>query len=160
MQGGRVTVASPAVTRGYWPESDDRLRDGRFVTDDLAVWDRGELRLVGRLSDTINVKGRKVNPREVEDVLAGLHGVIEVHVMGVPTPGGTDHIVRAVVACRAGALTAEPVLAWCREHLTDYKVPRSVVFVDQIPRTDRGKLDRAALAALGSDARSLDRRDG
>lgn len=160
MQGGRVVVGSPAVTEGYWPEGDRRLGDGRFVTDDLATWDRGELRLVGRLSDTINVKGRKVNPREVEDVLAGLDGVLEVHVMGVPTPGGTDHIVRAVVACRSGDLTAEPVLAWCRARLTDYKVPRSVVFVDEIPRTDRGKLDRAALAALGSGTRSLDRCDG
>ncbi len=76
---------------------------------------------------------------------AALGGVDEVVVIGVAAPGRDEEIVRAVVACSTGRLAHEDVLAWCRPRLAEHKVPRSIVIVDAIPRTARGKVDRAAL---------------
>jgi long-chain acyl-CoA synthetase len=152
LEEGVVTVESAAVARGYFPDPDDRLGDGRFRAGDLAVWRHGELALQGRVDDLVNVKGKKVNPREVEGVLARLTGVEEAAVLGVPARGGSGEVLRAVVACRPGRLTAEEIVAWCREHLSAHKVPRSVILVESLPRNPRGKLDRAALVALGPRA--------
>lgn len=164
--GGRVSVSSPAVSCGYLPADPGRLSDGRFLTGDLAVWRDGELALRGRLGDIINVRGKKVNPREVEAVLRRLPAVDDVAVLGTGgngaersagasgetaggKAGGDGERVRAVVACRPGGLTREGVLAWCREHLADHKRPRSVLLVERLPRTERGKLDRTELERLG-----------
>ena len=150
-EGGVVTVQSTAVAAGYLPDPDPRLSAGRFVGGDLAVWQGGELALSARLHDLVNIKGKKVNPREVEEVLRGLPGVAEVVVLGVPDPGRSGERLRAVIACDPGRLSADQVLAWSRERLAPHKVPRSVILVSELPRTPRGKLDRLALAALRSD---------
>jgi acyl-CoA synthetase (AMP-forming)/AMP-acid ligase II len=142
-----VLVESPAVSSGYFPDPDDRLRDGRFRAGDLAAWKDGELALQGRVDDLVNIKGKKVNPREVESVIARLDGVDDVAVLGVPGPSGGE-MLRAVVACRLGRLTAADVVVWCREHLSAHKVPRSVILVEELPRNARGKLDRSALQNL------------
>ncbi|HEY4589436.1 MAG TPA: fatty acid--CoA ligase family protein, partial [Thermoanaerobaculia bacterium] len=147
--GGRVVVESPAVSAGYLPEPDERLMDGRFRAGDLAAWQGGEIALRGRVDDLVNIKGKKVNPREVEAILAGLPGVDEAVVLGVPVEGRGE-ILRAVVACRAGDLTTSEVVAWCRGHLSAHKVPRSVILLEALPRNARGKLDRAALLSLGT----------
>ncbi|MEA2602739.1 MAG: long-chain acyl-CoA synthetase [Acidobacteriota bacterium] len=153
--GGAVLVESPAVSCGYLPEPDERLGGGRFRAGDLATWQDGELLLRGRLDDQVNIKGKKVDPREVEDVLAQLAGVDEAAVLGVPAAGRagrSGEVLRAVVACRPGRLTAEEVVAWCRSHLSAHKVPRSVILVGALPRNDRGKLDRPALLAIGIES--------
>lgn len=67
--------------------------------------------------------------------------------LGVPGPGENQPIVRAVVACPERSVASESLLAHCRSRLSEHKVPRSVVFVRRIPRTERGKIDRAALTA-------------
>jgi long-chain acyl-CoA synthetase len=149
---GRVTVRSASVAQGYLPDADPRLAGGRFVTSDFAGWRGGELVLRGRLDDLINVKGKKVDPREVEAVLAGLPGVEEVAVVGVRLAGRGSEAVRAVIACRPGALSPEQVLHWCRGHLAAHKVPRSVILVPEMPRTPRGKIDRPALLAMEGTA--------
>ena len=143
LEDGVVTVRSPAVAEGYIPEGDERLENGRFVGGDMAEWRDGELALLGRVDDLVNIKGKKVNPREVEAVLAQLSGVREVAVLGIPLPGRSGEVLRAVVA--SDSLTVEEVVAWCRPRLSPHKVPRSVVLVPELPRTSRGKLDRGAL---------------
>lgn len=145
---GAVTVQSPGMALGYLPDPDPRLEGGRFQAGDLAAWQGCELALRGRLDDLINVKGKKVNPREVEGVLARLAGVEEIAVLGLPAPGRSGEVLRAVVACRPGGLTAGDVVDWCRTHLSAHKVPRSVILVEALPRTSRGKLDRPALLEL------------
>jgi long-chain acyl-CoA synthetase len=150
---GVVTVLSPAVAAGYVPEPDARLSGGRFQAGDLAVWDGGELRLRGRVDGLINVKGKKVRPAEIEAVLQRLPGVEEAIALGVPSPDRASDLLRAVVACPTGSLTYEEVVTWCRRHLPDHKVPRSVVLVSAIPRTSRGKVDLGLLVSLaGGDA--------
>lgn len=147
-ESGRLAVRSAAVAAGYLPEPAAELAGGRFLTGDLAAFAAGELRLLGRADDLILVKGKKVNPREVEGVLRGLAGVADVAVVGVPAPGAAGDLVRAVVACPAGNLGYDEVAAFCRSHLPEHKVPRSLVLVHDLPRTGRGKLDRAALLTL------------
>jgi acyl-coenzyme A synthetase/AMP-(fatty) acid ligase len=139
------------VAAGYLPEPDGSLAGGRFRASDLGAWAGGELALRGRIDDLVNVKGKKVNPREVEAVLARLHGVVEVAVLGVPHPATGSETLRAVVACSRGRLNREEIVGWCREHLSGHKVPRSVILVDRLPRTARGKLDQAALRGLTAD---------
>jgi long-chain acyl-CoA synthetase len=152
-EGGRATrvgVRSAAVAAGYLPDSPEvtgRLTGGRFLTDDLAEWRGGELALTGRLNELINVKGKKVDPREVERVLADLPAVEEA-VVTSSVGEGREPVVRAVIACRPDSLSPEQVVHWCRQRLAEHKVPRSILLVDELPRTDRGKLDRVALAAL------------
>jgi len=129
-ESGTVVVASAAVVGGEY-----RTLDAAELSAD------GELRLLGR-DDVINVRGRKVHPREVEGVIAACDGVREVVVIG------DGDVLRAIVACERGAVDRETLIAHCRERLSPHKVPRSVVFVEELPRTDRGKLDRAALSSL------------
>jgi long-chain acyl-CoA synthetase len=144
-EDGVVVVASDAVAEGYLNEPSPRLEGGRFRTSDRGSWTGGELRLGGRLDGIINVKGRKVDPGEVERVIAELDGVIDAIVLGVPGRHDGTEAVGAVVACRPGTLTAEDVVTFCRAHLAEHKVPRRVRLVDELPRTSRGKVDRGAL---------------
>lgn len=150
--GGRVVVESAAVGLAILPEGSAHLGSGRFVSGDLAEMCGPEIRLTARLDDLINVRGRKVNPREVERAIAAMDQVEDVVVHGVDRTAGGDPAVCAVVASRSGQVTAEAVITWCRARLSSYKVPRAVVLVPAIPRTPRGKLDRAALERLSTAA--------
>jgi long-chain acyl-CoA synthetase len=145
-------VKSPAVAAGYYPRSDSRLQHGWFLTSDVGAFEGGELRLYGRIDNVINVRGKKVDPAEVETVVRQLAGVRDVAVVGIPDSAGAGEVVRAVVVPVAGGLDAEQVRAHCRELLADHKVPRSIVFVPDLPLTARGKLDRRALMAIGAAA--------
>ncbi len=148
---GLVTVESPAVAATYLPEPSPALADGHFTTSDLGKWQNGELVLCGRADDLINVRGKKVNPREIETVLLALPGVEDAAVFGVASDDGAQRI-RAVVAVPGGGLRYAAVQDFCRAHLAEHKVPRSIVVVPALPRTSRGKLDRAALLALMPEA--------
>ncbi|HVT61535.1 MAG TPA: fatty acid--CoA ligase family protein [Thermoanaerobaculia bacterium] len=145
---GTVFVEGPAVADGYVPEGDPRLVRGHFVAGDRAAWNQGELVLLGRQDALINIKGKKIDPREVEAVIGQLAGVEEVAVMGVPVPERQCVVLRAVIACRPSRLSAGQVLAWCRGNLAAHKVPRSLILVPEMPRDARGKLDRSSLLAL------------
>jgi long-chain acyl-CoA synthetase len=149
VEEGLVTVESAAVGVTYLPDRDSRLDAGRFETTDVGAWQGGELALRRRLDHAINLRGRKVNPSEIEQVLAALDGVDEAVVIGVTAAGGGE-IVRAVVACEPGRLDYERIMAWCRHKLAGHKVPRSIIIVNALPRTARGKIDRAALLAMGT----------
>lgn len=149
---GRVRVNSAAVAAGYYPRADSRLGGGSFLTSDVGAFYNGELCLYGRIDTIINVRGKKVDPVEVETVLRQLAGVKEVAVVGVPDGAGAGEVVRAVVVPAAGGVDAEALRAYCRERLAEHKVPRSIVFLPELPRTDRGKLDRQALISIGAAA--------
>ncbi len=145
---GLVTVRSPAAALGYLPEPDPALAGGVFRTADLARLQDGELVLIGRADDLVNVKGKKVNPREVEVVLRNLGGVRDAVVLGRTPPDDSEPALFAVVATDRPGLGVAEILAWCRGRLAAHKVPRGVVVVDEVPRTARGKLDRGAVERL------------
>jgi long-chain acyl-CoA synthetase len=145
---GRLRVRSPAVADGYLPDGSPELAGGAFLAGDLAELEAGEVRLLGRADDWVLVRGKNVNPREVEATLRELAGVADAAVFGADGPDGPRSVLRAVVAAPAGGLDYARVLAHCRARLAEYKVPRSVALVAELPRTERGKLDRAALADL------------
>jgi acyl-CoA synthetase (AMP-forming)/AMP-acid ligase II len=142
---GLLAVTSEGVGDTYVPTPDARLGAGQFLTADLAAWRGGEIELLRRADRVINVRGFKVDPAEVERIIASLPGVDEVAVTGTQGPDGPGTLIRAVVASRSGAIDAAAITAWCRPRLAEHKVPRSVVVVDALPRTVRGKIDRAAL---------------
>jgi fatty-acyl-CoA synthase len=148
---GELLIRGPHVCAGYWrrpEESAKALEGGWLHTGDLAQRDsEGCFRIVGRVKDLIISGGENIYPSEVESVLSGHPDVAEVCVIGVPDPkwGETP---RALVVRRPGsALSAENLLAYCDGRLARYKTPRSARFVDSLPRTAAGKVDRRELAS-------------
>jgi acyl-CoA synthetase (AMP-forming)/AMP-acid ligase II len=109
--------------------------------------------LTGRISRFVNVAGRKVQPEEIERVIASVSGVLQTSVVGVPHPTRGQLLV-ACVRRRGPWVTADDVRAACSSRLSAHKVPRRVVFADELPVNARGKLDRDAVADLVS--RTLD----
>jgi long-chain acyl-CoA synthetase len=145
---GEVTVRSPAATDGY-AEMDEpnrrAFRDGWYFTGDLGRLDaEGMLYLAGRKKLLIEVGGYKVDPIEVQDVLEQHPGVAEAIVVGVPGEVEGEETVKAV-AVQAGECEEREVLAFCRERLANFKVPRSLEFRDEIPRSPLGKVLRKYL---------------
>lgn len=146
---GELCIRGPQVMRGYWnrPEetADAFTADGFLRTGDIATMDeRGYLTIVDRKKDIIIVSGFNVVPNEVEDVVASHPGVLEVAAVGVPDERSGE-LVKVFVVRRDPALTAEAVIAHCRESLTAYKVPHRVEFRDELPKTNVGKILRRQL---------------
>ena len=146
---GEITVSGPQLASGYWQRPADTastfnpsgLRTGDIGTMDACGW----LYVIDRKKDQINASGFKVWPREVEEVLYEHDAVLECAVVGVPDEYRGE-TVRAYVALRAGReLEAPSLQAFCRERLAAYKVPRSIVFLAQLPKTASGKVLRRAL---------------
>lgn len=150
---GEIWVAGPQVMQGYWQRPDETaqiLHGGWLATGDVAVMDaQGFMRIVDRKKDMILVSGFNVYPNEIEDVIARMPNVLEVAVVGVPD-SRSGEAVRAYVVQNpeaASQLTAEQVIAHCRLHLTDYKIPKSVKLKDELPKTPVGKVLRKDLKA-------------
>jgi amino acid adenylation domain-containing protein len=152
---GELVIRGSNVMKGYWglPEATDRvLRPGAIPGEkvlhsgDLFRTDHeGYLYFVGRRDEVLKSRGEKVSPREVENVLYGLEGVAEAAVVGVPD-AILGQAVKAFVVPKSGArLTAQVVLAHCKAHLEDFKVPKLVEFREGFPRTSSGKIDKKAL---------------
>lgn len=148
---GEILVSGPQLMAGYWCRPDESaavLKDGTLLTGDVGVLDdEGFLTIVDRNKDVILVGGFNVYPNEVEEVLSAHPDVLEAAVIGVPA-GDAGERVRAVVVRSDPALTEETLTGWARERLTGYKVPRDVVFVDELPKSPIGKI-------LRKDVRSL-----
>ena len=136
-----------------------RSRTGVFVTDDLIeLRDDGEVGLTGRASDLINTAGKKVNPREVEQVILQIDGVREAKVYGEPAGARGEVVAAAVVA--SPDVTREQIRAFCREHLSPHKVPRIVKLIEAIPVDERGQgQTRRAGGTVESDHRDQRHRD-
>ena len=146
---GEFTIRGPQVMQGYWNRPEETAavmtEDGFLRTGDIAVMDAdGFFRIVDRKKDMILVSGFNVFPNEVEDCLARHPGVQECAVIGVPD-GAAGEAVRAYVVRRDDSVTEADLRAHCKESLTAYKVPRQVVFRDELPKTNVGKILRRAL---------------
>jgi long-chain acyl-CoA synthetase len=150
---GEICVKGPQVMAGYWQMPGETAAaftpDGWLRTGDIGVMDAdGYLRITDRKKDMILVSGFNVYPNEVEEVIAAMPGVVECGVIGVPD-SVTGEAVKAFVVTHDSNLTAEEIIAFCRENLTNYKVPKIVEFRSELPKTPVGKILRRELRHLG-----------
>ncbi len=132
---GELLIRGPQVFAGYWnrpEETEDALLDGGwFRTGDIvSVDDDYFVTIRDRIKELIITGGFNVSPSEVEDVIGAFAGIAEVSVVGLPRPGGGEDVVPAVVPIPGTSINAEALLAFARERLTAYKVPRRVVVLD------------------------------
>jgi long-chain acyl-CoA synthetase len=153
---GEICVRGPQVMKGYWRRPDETSQaftpDGWLRTGDIGVMDeRGYLRVTDRKKDMILMSGFNVYPTEVEEVIAAMPGVLECAVVGVPDRISGE-LVKAFIVPKQPGLTPEGVIAHCRQHLTNYKVPKLVEFRSELPKNPIGKVLRRELRPAGIDA--------
>ena len=143
----QIRVRSAAVSDGYFPEPDDRkLGNGVFVPDDLLARHDSGLKIVGRISDVINVAGKKVNPVEVEAHLLRFTGVRQAVVFGRSTGAGLRNEEVAACVLTSPGVSESDLLRFCRTALSGWQVPKRIFIVDMIPTNERGKVSRRELA--------------
>jgi long-chain acyl-CoA synthetase len=141
----RVRVQSAAAGDGYFPEPDqEKLGRGSFVPDDLLSASGKGFRIVGRVSDLINVAGKKVNPAEVEAELLRFSGVRAAVVFGRASILRNQEVAACVVA--EDGVREPALLEFCRARLSGWQVPKRIFFVKEIPVNERGKINRRELA--------------
>ena len=148
-EAGEICVRGPQVMQGYWQRPDETklvlTAGGWLHTGDIGALDaQGFLKILDRKKDMINVSGFKVFPNEVEDVMAQHPGVLEAAVIGVADPH-TGQGVKLFVVKRDPAVREAELTAFARERLAAYKVPKVIVFVDSLPKSNVGKIIRKDL---------------
>jgi oxalate---CoA ligase len=146
---GEILIRGPFVIATYASAltDNDNFTDGWFRTGDQGYFDAdGYLFLTGRLKEIINRGGEKISPREVEEVLAKHPAVAEAVTFAVPHRTLGEDVAAAVVAREKGAVTESEIRRFVAAQLADFKVPRQIVFVDEIPKGATGKLQRLGLA--------------
>ncbi|WP_299608787.1 AMP-binding protein [uncultured Tateyamaria sp.] len=147
-EAGELAARGPQIMKGYWnrpEETAKTMRGDWLLTGDIGIMDAdGYFSIVDRKKDMILVSGFNVYPNEIEDCLARHPGVLEAAVIGVPG-GASGEAVKAFVVLRDKTLTPEAIRAYCKEHLTGYKVPASVEVRDDLPKSNVGKILRKDL---------------
>jgi long-chain acyl-CoA synthetase len=144
-ESSQVRVRSAAVADGYFPETDtEKLSGGVFVPDDLLARHGDGFKIVGRISDVINVAGKKVHPAEVEAQLARFPGVRQAIVFGRKSSRRNEEVAACVVA--SSDVRETDLLEFCRTHLSGWQAPKRIFLVDEIPVSERGKISRRELA--------------
>ena len=152
---GILYVRGPHVMAGYWRQPEltaEMLVDGPVpgermlcTHDHFTVDEDGFLYFVGRTDDIIKTRGEKVSPLEVENALVGISGVSEAAVVGVPDDTLGEAIHAYVVLGNGVELTSQEVIAACRLTLEAFMVPQQVTFLDELPKTDSGKVRKKSL---------------
>ncbi len=149
---GEIVVRSPSVMRGYWNDprrTAEQLQDGWLHTGDLGTLDeRGMLQITGRKKDVIIVSGFNVYPRDVAETLLAHPEVAEAYVVGVEDVERGEIPAALVVRTPGSTLSEEGLIAYCKEAMTRYKVPRRVCFVDELPALGNGKPDGRAMRQI------------
>ncbi|HEY3623069.1 MAG TPA: AMP-binding protein [Roseiarcus sp.] len=148
-EAGELCIKGPQVMAGYWNRPEETANvmtaDGFLRTGDIArVDERGYVYVIDRKKDMINVSGFNVYPNEIEDVAMGHPGVLEAGAVGVPD-ARTGEAVKIVVVRKDPALTEADLIAYAKQYLTGYKVPRHVEFRNTLPHTTVGKILRREL---------------
>ena len=148
-QPGEICVRGPQVMKGYWQNEEATAEaideKGFFRTGDIGTLDKdGFLEIVDRKKDMILVSGFNVYPNEIEDVVSLHPDIVEAACVSVPDKK-TGEGVKLFVVKNNQSLTEEEIIAHCKENLTAYKVPKQIVFIDELPKTNVGKVLRRAL---------------
>jgi long-chain acyl-CoA synthetase len=156
---GEICVRGPQVMKGYWQRPKETAAvmtvDGFLRTGDIGIMEEdGYLKIVDRLKDMILVSGFNVYPNELEEVVMTHPGVLEVAAVGQKSEE-TGEKVKLFVVKKTPALTEAMLIAHCREHLTAYKVPREIEFLNELPKSPVGKILRRELRERDEHARAV-----
>ncbi|WBU53349.1 AMP-binding protein [Paracoccus sp. SCSIO 75233] len=149
-EAGEICAAGPQIMRGYWNNDDANLKaftpDGYFRTGDVGMFiEGGFLKIVDRKKDMILVSGFNVYPNEVEAVVTACEGIAECACIGVPDEKSGEAVRIYAVRMAGSDVTDKDVIAHCRTELAGYKVPRQVIFLDALPKSNVGKILRREL---------------
>lgn len=150
-QSGEICIKGPNVMTGYYNQPEENVTaftaDGFMRTGDVGIMDeRGYTKIVDRLKDMIIVSGFNVFPNELENVVSLCPGVLECAIIGVPDEK-TGEAIKLFVIKKDPQLSEEDVASYCRQNLTGYKMPRHIVFREDLPKTNVGKILRRELRA-------------
>ncbi len=146
---GELCIKGPQVTQGYHNLPDETAhlfsKEGWLKTGDIATMtEQGYVKIVDRKKDMILVSGFNVYPNELEDVISEMEEVLEVAVLGVPDEKSGE-VVKLFIVKKDPKLTKQDVQVYCKQHLTGYKRPKYIEFIDELPKTNVGKVLRRAL---------------
>ena len=145
---GEICARGPQIMKGYWQKPEETAEV--FMVDWLKTGDMGTMdedgyfRIVDRKKEMINVSGFNVYPNEIENVIALMEGVLEVGVIGVPDAKSSE-VVKAYIVRKDSSVTENDIIAFCKENLTSYKVPKFIEFRDELPKSNIGKILRRLL---------------
>lgn len=151
-EAGEIAAKGPQIMQGYWKRPEDTAdcttKDGYFRTGDIGVMDNdGYFKIVDRKKDMILVSGFNVYPNEVEDVMTKHPKIMEAGVIGVPDDNSGE-VPKIYIVRKDSTLSKNEVIKHAKEHLTGYKRPRHVEFVDELPKSPVGKILRKELRKL------------
>lgn len=158
-ESGEICARGPQVMRGYWQKDNEGVffHGDWFRTGDIGIMDeRGFFKIVDRKKDMIKVSGFNVFPNEIENVIASHPKVLEVAAIGVPD-AKSGEVIKVFIVKRDQSLTEEELIAYCHKNLTNYKVPKYVVFRTELPKSNVGKIIRRVLKeedAAGAKAKA------
>ncbi|MGI1677975.1 MAG: AMP-binding protein [Cellvibrionaceae bacterium] len=149
---GELWVRGPQVMKGYWLRPEETAKvldsDGWFKTGDMAIIQKdGYLKIVDRKKDMILVSGFNVYPNEIEDILSEYEGIMEAGVIGIPDEHSGE-VVKAFIVPKNENVTKDDVLTFCKKNMAGYKVPKSIEFVSDLPKSAVGKILRKDLKKL------------
>ena len=146
---GEILIKGPQIMQGYWNNKHETeqvfSKDGFFKTGDLGTMDEGGfVKIVDRKKDMINVSGFNVYPNEVEQVVSSNPMVLECAVVGSSDVIGGE-LVRLFVVPKQKKLTRKDLISFCRQNLAAYKCPKEIIFMEELPKTNVGKILRRKL---------------
>jgi acyl-CoA synthetase (AMP-forming)/AMP-acid ligase II len=146
---GEIIVKGDIVTKGYWKlpeETEKSIRDGWLYTGDLAVIDgEGYVTIVDRKKDMILTGGENVYSTEVENILYTHPAILECAVIGVPDPKWGEAVKAIVVLKEGQKATGQVIIQYCKHRIAHYKAPKSIDFIDVLPKTGSGKIHKKGL---------------
>lgn len=147
-EAGEICAKGPQVMKGYWEkpeETENVFVKGYFKTGDIGfINEDGFVKIVDRKKEMINVSGFNVFPNEIENVISGHEKVLEVGAIGINDPKSTEK-VKVFIVKKDESLTEEEIIAYCKENMTSYKVPKQVEFRKELPKSNVGKILRRIL---------------
>ena len=148
-QAGEICAKGPQIMKGYWnkePETKNAFfNEIWFRTGDIGLMDEdGFFKIIDRRKDMILVSGFNVYPNEIEEVVSQLEGIQEVAAVGIPDEKSSE-AVKLFIIRNDPSLTLEKVLHHCKENLTNYKIPKQIEFVEDLPKSNIGKILRRLL---------------
>lgn len=148
---GEIQIKGPQVMKGYYqkPEETEKvIKDGWLLTGDIGLMQPdGYFQIVDRKKDMILVSGFNVYPNDIEEIVAAHPKVLEVAAIGIASEKSGE-VVKIYVSKKDKSLTEKELIQYCRENLTNYKVPKAVEFIKEMPKTNVGKILRRALREM------------